>query len=168
MAAINRFALWPQTANFQYARGALRDGYPPMDTRLEIQVEQDIQAIRPVQARIRIFCSPHGLESRIVDGLELAVDEILSNVIRHAHAQTQDIRCITDISTETVAIVFIDDGPPFDPLTEAPAPDLTSDVLDTPIGGLGVHIVKEMADVCHYRRSGAHNQLKITWNRTAD
>lgn len=140
----------------------------PMETRLEILVELDLRAIRPVQARLRTFCARHNVETRIVAGLELAADEILSNIIRHAHGVATDIRCITDIADDQVTIVFSDNGAPFDPLTEAPAPNLTSGPDAAPIGGLGVHIVKELSDDCRYSRVDDRNRLEFCWKPSDD
>lgn len=134
-----------------------------METRLEILVELDLHAIRPVQARLRTFCARHNVEPRIVTGMELAADEILSNIIRHANGVATDIRCITEVAEGQVRIVFCDNGAPFDPLTEAPAPNLTSGPDAAPIGGLGVHIVKELSDDCHYSRVGDQNRLEFRW-----
>jgi len=134
-----------------------------METRLEILVEPDLRAIRPAQARLRAFCAGHNVEDRIAAAMELAVDEILSNIIRHACQSAMDIRCIAEVDNGQVAIVFTDNGAPFDPLTEAPAPNLTSGPDTAPLGGLGVHIAKELADDCGYRRADDRNYLEFRW-----
>ena len=126
-------------------------------------MELDRRAIRPVQARLRVFGARHKSENRIVAGMELAADEILSNIIRHACDDAADVRCLADIADGQVTIIFSDNGAPYDPLTEAPAPNLTSGPDAAPIGGLGVHIVKELSDGCRYSRVDGHNRLEFSW-----
>ena len=67
--------------------------------------------------------------------------------------------------TDPRVIEIIDDGIPFDPLTEAPEPDLTSPIEDRPIGGLGVHFTKSLMDDVEYCRESGKNRLKIVARR---
>ncbi len=48
-----------------------------------------------------------------------------------------------------LTIEFIDDGDPFDPLA-APPPDLEAPLEERDLGGLGVHIVRSLADEVRY------------------
>ena len=51
---------------------------------------------------------------------------------------------------------LVADGPPFDPFRQA-APDTTLSVADRPIGGLGIHLVRELMDEVSYERRDARN-----------
>ena len=50
---------------------------------------------------------------------------------------------------------------PFDPLTEAPEPDLTAAVSERRVGGLGVHLTKTLMDEVRYSREAHRNRLSI-------
>ena len=62
---------------------------------------------------------------------------------------------------DSIRIELSDRGRPFDPLTEAPEPDLTSAVGERRVGGLGVHLTKTLMDEVRYSREAHRNRLSI-------
>ena len=58
-------------------------------------------------------------------------------------------------------LTIADDGKPFDPTADAPPPVLAGPVEDRPIGGLGLHILKQMGLQLAYRRDGRRNVLRV-------
>lgn len=138
-----------------------------MANAVDMTVACELAAIADVQTALRAFGEAHGLPDRIIHGLELAADEMLSNVIRHGFPDGQvdrDIHCSAHMTDGKVAFAIRDNGAPFDPLVDAPPPDLESGAEDAPIGGLGVHIVKSLADDCDYTRKSGLNCLELWWN----
>jgi len=94
--------------------------------------------------------------------VRLALDELLSNVIRYAY--DDDARHRIDLKLETDApfhLTIADDGKPFDPTADAPPPVLDGPVEDRPIGGLGLHILKKMGLRLAYRREANRNVVRV-------
>lgn len=91
----------------------------------------------------------------------IALDEILSNIVLHGGGSTIEIEINTGV--RTIDIRVADDGRPFDPLAH-PAPDTTLGLDDRKIGGLGIHLVREMMDCVEYHREDERNLL--TFNKT--
>ena len=94
--------------------------------------------------------------------VRLALDELLSNVVRYAY--DDGARHRIDLKLETDApfhLTIADDGKPFDPLTDAPPPVLDGPVEDRPIGGLGLHILKKMGLRLAYRREADRNVVRV-------
>jgi anti-sigma regulatory factor (Ser/Thr protein kinase) len=94
--------------------------------------------------------------------VRLALDELLSNVIRYAY-DDQAVHRI-DLRLETGApfhLTIADDGKPFDPTADAPPPVLDGPVEDRPIGGLGLHILKKMGLRLAYRREAGRNLVRV-------
>ncbi len=94
--------------------------------------------------------------------VRLALDELLSNVIRYAY-DDQAVHRI-DLRLETGApfhLTIADDGKPFDPTPDAPPPVLDGPVEDRPIGGLGLHILKKMGLRLAYRREAGRNLVRV-------
>ena len=111
------------------------------------------------------WISKQGVEPFLTHRLELVTEEVLVNIINHAfngNKGQMSIECGMD--AHCVCIRFKDNGRPFDPtcLTE---PDVTLSLENREIGGLGVFLVKEMADQISYRRDGSENILEIKMNR---
>ena len=98
--------------------------------------------------------------------VKLAIEELGLNVAKHGRidkAPHIEITVTSDLDALTINIE--DDGRPFDPLHDAPPPDLTSSIDDRPIGGLGIHFVREMMDEMTYRHEDGKNCLALTLRR---
>ncbi len=107
-----------------------------------------------------------GAAEKTVADLHLAVDEACTNCISYAYPAGRpgaiELTCRT--GPEEVAVVIRDWGRPFNPLKTVP-PDLTLDLEDRPIGGLGVFLMKKFSDRLEYRREGGANVLTISKKR---
>ena len=113
--------------------------------------------IRDVVAFVCDSSGRAGLAPQRLKHLELAVEEAVVNVCNYAYGEgggAVTVRVATDASRVTVEIE--DAGAPFDP-TAMPEPDLTGDVDERPIGGLGVHLVHTLMDEVAYRREDGRN-----------
>lgn len=80
--------------------------------------------------------------------VNLCLEELITNIIQHGLNGdcNRFISVKINISEDWLEIVLKDDAPPFDPFTEAPAPNLDVDLDNRFVGGLGIHIVKSMMD----------------------
>ncbi|MEE4380137.1 MAG: ATP-binding protein [Candidatus Competibacteraceae bacterium] len=94
--------------------------------------------------------------------LNLIVEEILVNILTHglAGADNNTVEIRRRLEDNTLWLEFRDCGQPFDPLS-VPAPDLDTDIEHRPLGGLGIHLVKQLADELHYVRQNNLNCLRI-------
>ena len=95
--------------------------------------------------------------------VKLVVEEIGLNIIDYGYAgeQSGEIEIRFRCGKETLTIDIIDEGKSFDPLTESPAPNTSAQIEERPIGGLGVHLVKQMMDEVRYVREGTCNRLTL-------
>ena len=92
----------------------------------------------------------------------LILEELVLNTL--THGDTSGLTTI-DLELESkdqaLTIRLTDDGSPFNPLTDAPEPDVSLPLAERPIGGLGVYLVKTMGKDLEYRREGDRNHLKL-------
>lgn len=94
--------------------------------------------------------------------VQLVLEEWNLNVMDYGHDDDQhdiDIALVSEGNSVTIEIV--DGGRPFDPLTEAPAPDLTSSIGERRVGGLGVFFMRTLMDDVQYRRESGKNRLMM-------
>ncbi len=98
--------------------------------------------------------------------VQMAVDEACSNIIEHAyHGRTGEIEVTSDFRDETLTIILRDHGDSFDP-DSVPQPDLTSNLEDRQVGGLGVYLMRHLMDEVRYeQRAGAGNVLFLVKRR---
>lgn len=83
--------------------------------------------------------------------LRLVVEEIATNIIKYGYGPGQVglIRLACSFADGALRVVISDRGQPFDP-RETPQPDLDSDLQSRSIGGLGIFLVRELADSIFY------------------
>jgi anti-sigma regulatory factor (Ser/Thr protein kinase) len=90
--------------------------------------------------------------------LLIILEELFTNVAAHGNAQS--VGATLGLSRGRLTIDFVDDGPPFDPLTH-PGPDLDAPSEERPIGGLGIAIVRGLVDTVRYLRQDSRNHLRL-------
>ncbi len=101
---------------------------------------------------------------RRVEHLELALHEVLANVLAHggSAARTEPVRIrleVRDTATTGEAHVEVRDaGIPFDP-TGAPEHVPARSLAEAPIGGLGLPLIRRCSDWMSYRRDGGRNHF---------
>ena len=112
------------------------------------------EGLAAAAAYVRGFCDDHRAA--------IVIDEIASNIVRCSGATTFDL---TYRRAETgYALVFSDEGTPFNPLTQ-PSPDVTASAEERQIGGLGIFMVKQMAEFVNYERRDGRNVLTVCMRR---
>ena len=95
---------------------------------------------------------------KVVFKMNIAVDEIFSNIVYYSGATSARIAC--SISTEGVELTFADNGKPYNPL-EAEEPDTALSAEDREIGGLGIFMVRKSMDRVDYEFQDGLNVLTL-------
>ncbi len=109
------------------------------------------------------FCESCGIAKKQKFEINLALDELFTNIINHGFDDDAEHRIHVTCARndEIVKIIIKDDGVPFNPL-EAPQPDLNCTFIDREIGGLGIHLIKAYIDQIDYQRDADANVLTLT------
>lgn len=127
-------------------------------------LSNDVAEIGPVLSEIEEHLVDRGVRREALAGLDVALDELLTNVVLYAYrdGQTHEVAVELRLDGDTLSIEIRDDGTPFDPTEAAPPPDLDAPLDDRPIGGLGLHFVRTVFDTLEYRRVGGWNVLTLS------
>lgn len=139
-----------------------------MSTDLTLTLTSRLAEIERMAAAVEAFGAEHGLPDEVIFAVNLSLDEVVTNIISYAYADAQEHQLAVRLSLEAGVLraEVTDGGRPFDPLT-IPTPDLEAPVEERRIGGLGLHIVREMMDELAYRREQDKNVLTLTKHLTA-
>lgn len=119
--------------------------------------------LRQLRTAVAEYCKRESIDQRSQRRLKVIVDELVSNLLLHAHAQGGQellIEVELDRTADGLRLCLRDNGQPFNPL-EAPDADVASDLEDRPIGGLGLHLVRQLASRLSYSREGGSNVLTL-------
>jgi serine phosphatase RsbU (regulator of sigma subunit)/anti-sigma regulatory factor (Ser/Thr protein kinase) len=127
-----------------------------------ITLTNRLTELERVSHLVEEFGARHGLPAKIVFETNLALEEILTNVIAYAYDDGQDheIAVRLALADDELTVEVEDDGRPFNPL-DLPAADVTLAVEDRPIGGLGVHLVRHVMSGLEYCRQQGKNILVL-------
>lgn len=127
-----------------------------------------LESLPLVQEYVENLAQRSGIHGKRLIQLSLALEEIVVNIINHAYGQKGmgDILVGFDDQKERVVVSLSDTGFAFNPL-EATEPDVEKGLLDRPIGGLGIMMVKKLMDQVVYERRNNENILYLTLNKTS-
>lgn len=103
-----------------------------------------------------------GLSKKLIFEMNLALDEMFTNIISYGFQDDKEHIIRIDIAMEhnELQIRIQDDGIPFDPVM-AEDPNLTCRIEDCKIGGLGIHLIKKLMDEIRYERANDMNVLVL-------
>lgn len=137
-----------------------------MSETLVLKVNTDRGEIGHITAEIETLAEREGWTPDLTFKVNLALEELVINIMDYGFEGGDHEIEITLISEDHRLILEISDtGKPFDPLTEAPVPDVDAPMEDRPIGGLGIYLVRNMMDDMQYRRENDRNYLTLTTSR---
>lgn len=102
------------------------------------------------------------LPESILFDFDLCAHEALANVIAYAkeNFRCQPIQLELVADTASVSLTIRDKTQAFNPL-DAPQPKPVSNLVHVQIGGLGVHLIRSLMDVCSYERINESNSLTM-------
>ncbi len=129
---------------------------------LTLQLENTNEAIGPATETAEAWLGARQLPPDVSYLVSLAIEELVTNCIKYGYDDdgTHTIDIVLSVSDQALTMLVIDDGHPFDPLALAP-PDLSLEIEDRPIGGLGLHLLKELSDDIQYERHDGMNRLTL-------
>lgn len=117
--------------------------------------------------RVEEFGIKNRLHPKIVFHLTLVLDELVTNIISYGYTDFDEhpIDVTIGLNADILTIRVEDDAEPFN-ILEAPAPELTIplDARTKQIGGMGIHLVKNMVHGITYTREEHKNVLTLTKN----
>lgn len=136
------------------------------ESRIRFKIPPAFSALAPAAARVRLFLDARGVDRTAVFAVEMVIEEIATNAIKYAFHNNHSGEIVIEASaTPTRAHLLIEDnGEAFNP-TDAPDPDVNRSLEDMPIGGLGIHLVRELTDGFDYQRVDGRNQIRVWVNR---
>jgi anti-sigma regulatory factor (Ser/Thr protein kinase) len=104
-----------------------------------------------------------GFADKETKKIELALEEILVNIIHYAYPKAHgEIFLTFHTYPEKIQIVIQDRGVPFNPLLQKPDVDLDAELEERKEGGLGMHFTHALMDEVSYTRLEPHNILTLT------
>lgn len=127
-----------------------------------LKLKNDLREVPRADGWLVRRCQARQIPDGTVHDLRLALDEVVSNVIRHGYGPggSGEIQVIAEFAADRVRIEVRDAAKPFNPLS-FPEPDLTIPIERRPRGGLGIFLVRKLMDRVDYFRENGCNRLVL-------
>jgi len=142
----------------QFTRNPEETGGP----KLELTIPNRLSENARVKEHFDTFAEHYGIPDSIRLKMHVVIDELLMNIISYAYPDKDrhDICIKVELSADRLKVSMVDDGVPFNPLG-IETPDTELALEDREIGGLGIHLVREMMDRVSYRRRIDKNVISV-------
>lgn len=138
-----------------------------MASKLTLKVKNNREELERIVSAVEGIAEQDDWPEDLLFKINLVVEEIGLNIIDYAFdSGSHEFDLIVTSDAEAVTIEAIDTGRPYDPLSEAPSPDLDAPIECRPVGGLGVYLVRTLMDQSDYRRVDGRNCLTLVKYRT--
>ena len=134
------------------------------DTATELTVEAVMENMDEVLAFVDAELKSYGCPKRITLPIDVAVEELFTNIASYSYLPDTGpatVRVEVEQNPLTIIITFVDQGVPYDPLAKKD-PDMTLEVEERRIGGLGIFMVKNSMDDVQYEYRDGRNILTIS------
>jgi len=130
--------------------------------QIVLQVPQEEGQLRDLVAAIEGVLAREGVPGPVAHDVQLVTEEVVCNALDYGRVEGrgQEISVGIGIRDGLITLEFRDDCIPHNPL-QHPDPDLDADITERPIGGLGVHLIRQLAEDVSYRREEPHNILRV-------
>ena len=133
-----------------------------MRHELRMSVGAHPGGVGEVIAAFAEFAETYGMPVEARRRIDVAIDDLLANVLSHGQTGLDPCSVTVEVALEKerVTVTITDDGPEFDPFGRE-APDTTLSVEEREIGGLGIHLVKQLMDNVSYQRQEGRNVVVL-------
>jgi len=134
---------------------------------LNIIFKNDLEELHRVSNGVEVFLEKKGIPDDTVFTVHLALEEMLSNVIKYAFKDfaCHDISLGISIEKKKLKITIEDGGVEFNPLS-VPEKKTDAPIHEREVGGLGIHLVKSMVQDMSYCRKNGKNHLEMVIRTT--
>ena len=133
--------------------------------RKSIVLPNDIQEVPKLTDFVGEVCEEMGFDEMTTKQMKLAIEEAVVNVMNYAYppGQRGDVTIEAASNDTRLKFTIIDSGKPFDPTVQADV-DTTLPASERRIGGLGIHLVRQIMDSINYERVDSLNILTLRKN----
>jgi len=129
----------------------------------EFFLNGDLRELDHLAEEVGRFCTTHSLGEDAIFELNLVLEELFVNSVRHGGCEGMDNAARVRMRvSDAVEVEYQDRGRPFDP-TQAPEPDIHAPIEERTSGGLGIHLMRKIMRKVEYARVDDRNQINMTW-----
>ena len=129
--------------------------------KLNYSIKSNLNELQELTKTILDICESYAYDAEFIGDIRLVFEEIIVNIIKHGYDDSSDgpINLAIDMESEH-------EGKPFNP-QGFQSMNVEKSFDEKDIGGLGIHLIREMAELIEYKRIHNKNRLKISLSNKA-
>ena len=130
--------------------------------KISFKLKNSLSELDTLREHLERYAESIGLPKKCTFEINLALEELFTNIFSYGFTDNTEhwIKIKISHDDETLIIRIEDDGVPFNPIA-AEKPDIESPPEERKIGGLGIHLIKQLMDEIAYERIDNHNFLTM-------
>ena len=115
-----------------------------------------------VEEQFFAFAAENDIPDSTRQAVSIVLDELLNNIISYAYQGEKDkeIEVHFELSGRRLALTIKDSGVPFNPFA-LQDPDIFQSIEERAVGGLGIHLVRNLMDEYSYQRQIDQNVITL-------
>lgn len=129
-----------------------------MRPSFRMTIGTDPTQVAGVSRAFAAFAEAHKVPAAVRRSVSVALDELLSNSC--AYGSAAEVSIDVELQADRLSVTLSDDGKPFNPL-DLVAPDTGVPIDQRPIGGLGIHLTRQIMDEVAYQRRAGRNVITL-------
>ncbi len=144
--------------------GCREEGTPPLFC---ITLKNRLSELDDLKSRFSQFADENAISLSTARTINVVIDELLGNIMNFAYKDkmSHNIEFKAELKDDRMELTVIDDGIPFNPILSK-TPDISKTLEEREIGGLGIHVVKNLVDELSYERRNDRNVLNMVKIKT--
>jgi len=126
------------------------------------ELKNKLSELKALNQHLTAFGHDIGLPEISISEINICLDELFTNTVLHGFKDDRKhkIKFTMQVDDNILMVSIEDDGVPFNPL-EKKEVEFPADIMSAKIGGLGIHITRELMDNIAYERKRGKNKLTI-------
>lgn len=127
-----------------------------------MEIQAKVESLQPILGALREKAAECGLTCNATHQLEIALEELIVNIIQHAYQNSQKSVNIEFSKLGSQFCVKVQDwAPPFNLIKEIQEVEGNSNLLEHKLGGFGLLFIKKFTDYLEYRTIEGGNEVKL-------
>jgi sigma-B regulation protein RsbU (phosphoserine phosphatase) len=133
-----------------------------MRLQRSITLPNDVETIPQLATFVEKVCIALDIDDYTTTQLNLAMEEAVVNVMEYAYpvGKKGDINIEAEANEVRLKFTITDSGKAFDPTARKDV-DTSLSAEERPIGGLGIHLIRQIMDSINYERIDDKNVLTL-------
>jgi anti-sigma regulatory factor (Ser/Thr protein kinase) len=136
-----------------------------MSPLLRQHVATDFEALAVAQTAVRDFLAAGGVEPRCIEAIDVVLEELGGNVVRHARPIDHTMVLGVEVHSDRVLVTVEDTGAAFDP-TAAPLEPPATSLAEARTGGRGLRLIRSITQALAHERIDDRNRVTASFRRT--